>query len=97
MTQLYYLNKNDHHQQRYLMGGLSIGALCGLALERDLQRTMLNVVPWAIHLALMLSLVIHSIWHGRKKVEVNDETCLAWGLNDQKMDGRDMMVEKAAA
>ncbi|OAL01684.1 hypothetical protein IQ06DRAFT_292523 [Phaeosphaeriaceae sp. SRC1lsM3a] len=84
MTQLYYLHKRDHHQQRYLVGGLTTGILYGLASERDLQRAMLNVMPWSILLSLVLSIAAHVIWHTRIEVEVVDETSVDWGLSDEK-------------
>ncbi|KAF2826158.1 hypothetical protein CC86DRAFT_370243 [Ophiobolus disseminans] len=62
-TMLYYNHKGDSHQDTYLLGGITAGVICGLAYERDLQNAMLYVMPWAILLSLLSSIVAHRVWH----------------------------------
>lgn len=95
VTQLYYLCKHNLHQQRYLMGGILMGISLGLALERELQRAILNVMPWFILLSLLVSSAAHGIWHGRTIDSATDRTSLSTVPNKKKMDVMDDLVEEA--
>ncbi|KAF2443747.1 hypothetical protein P171DRAFT_486468 [Karstenula rhodostoma CBS 690.94] len=68
MAIVYHLNVGHRFQDFFMLVGLFLGVLGGMAKYRDLQDTALRVVPWGLIAALGASMAVHRAWEHRKEV-----------------------------
>ncbi|PSN59601.1 hypothetical protein BS50DRAFT_579837, partial [Corynespora cassiicola Philippines] len=59
---LYHLNKVDQYQDRFLLIGISCGAAVGLGYYRDLIDCIRFILPMAVIISLLASVVTHGFW-----------------------------------
>lgn len=60
-TTVYHLNRRHCQQSLFVLCGIAIGGFFGMIRHKDLQDTMMKVMPWTILASLLSSQVMHGI------------------------------------
>jgi len=58
-TIIYRINVHDLWQDHFLLAGITSGVVSGLLLKGQLQKAILQFIPWTVMLSLLFSTIHH--------------------------------------
>lgn len=72
-TTVHHLRREDCYQDVYLFASITCGVGIGLCLGNNLHDMMFSILPWAILMGLLCSILIHRFWNCDRCCTSDDE------------------------